>query len=235
MKKLLFYILLVQLSIMSAREDYTISFLGIVWVYVTMDKPQPGQLDFGTRTTGLIDLIWPVDNKYNTDYDTVAFGVNSFEKNIRQGSFRQKLNLKVNRSSGLFTYDGKTEVKRPSDTQTIYTMLARVGEQDPDQLDGRWFPMEHEGKPFEFRLLWAGEDDINIGRKTYSCDHYRLDIRAAAGQKTKIVNQTDYFSEYIIHPDAVRQLWVETSGSRRIIMASVKLFGFNLEARLEDE
>ena len=38
----------------------------------------------------------------------------------------------------------------------------------------------------------------------------------------------------IVAPEAVRQLWIEKSGRRRIIQASVKIYGINIVAKIKN-
>lgn len=199
-----------------------------------MEQPAPGRLDFRTRTVGLLDTIWPVDNTYSTSYDTTTFVAKSYTKQIRQKKFQQNLKFVTDDNTGTINYDKTAAIRRPENVQTIFTMLAQVGQETPEQLDTRWFPMEHEGQPYRVRLLWAGSATIKIAGKSYGCNHYRLDIEPADGQKENILTRSDYFSEYIVHPDAMRQLWVESDGQRRIVQATVKLFGITLEAQLSD-
>jgi len=219
----------------SLAQDYQIDFLGIPCVSVEMDRPAPGQLNFRTKTIGILDQIWPVDNQYSTTFDSVDFGIRTYNKKIKQGNFEQKLTLEYDTDSHEIVYNSETRIERPPDTQTIFTILARITQEPAEQLDARWFELEHEGSLYKTRLLWADSVSLNIGNSTYLCDHYRLDIIPATGASENILQQTDYFSEYIIHPAAVRQLWVTRGADQKIVQASVKLFGFTLEARLKNE
>jgi hypothetical protein len=45
-----------------------------------------------------------------------------------------------------------------------------------------------------------------------------------------LLEVTDYFSKYIIHPNAVRQIWVSKVFPNNIIKTSVKLYGITIEA-----
>ena len=234
------YLVLISLGLfllprISLAQDYQIDFLGIPCVSVEMDQPQSGKLNFRTKTIGVIDQIWPVDNQYSTRFDSVDFGILAYNKKIKQGNFEQKLELKYDSDSHEVVYDSDTRVARQPDTQTIFTILARITQESAEQLDTRWFELEHEGSLYKARLLWADSVSLTIDNSTYLCDHYRLDIVPTAGSSENILQQTDYFSEYIIHPAAVRQLWVTRGADQKIVQASVKLFGFTLEARLKND
>ncbi|MCK5331729.1 MAG: DUF3108 domain-containing protein [Candidatus Marinimicrobia bacterium] len=218
-----------------SAQDYQIAIFSIPCASVEMNQSEPGKLNFRTKSIGIIDLIWPEDNRYTTHYDSVNFAVKSFEKQINQGNFSQKLNFTVDENTGVFRYNDETDVQRKPGTQTIFTLLARVSKETAAQLDTYWFPMEHEGQAYQMRLLWSDSTELKIGKNNYNCDHYRLDIEPTDDPPINIIDHSDYFSEYIVHPTAIRQLWVEKNGRRRIIMASVKLMGLTLEAKLLNE
>ena len=236
---LLSYLVLLSLTIFfipihCVAQDYQIDIFRIPCVSVELDQPEPGKLNFRTKTIGIIDLIWPVDNSYNTVYDTTSFGARSFHKNISQGNFTQELKFAVDPINGIFKYDKQIEVQRSPETHTIFTLLARVSKETAAQLDTYWFTMEHEGQAYQMRLLWSDSTELKIGKNNYNCDHYRLDIEPTDDPSINIIDHSDYFSEYIVHPAAIRQLWVEKNGRHRIIKASVKLLGFTLEAKLNE-
>ena len=234
------YLFLISFSLLflpniSLAQDYQIDFLGISCVSVEMDQPEPGKLNFRTKTVGIIDQVWPVDNQYSSTFDSVDFGIRTYNKKIKQSNFEQKLELEYDSDSHEMVYDSDTRVARQPDTQTIFTILARITKESAEQLDTRWFELEHEGSLYKARLLWADSVSLKISNSTYQCDHYRLDIVSTTGASENILQQTDYFSEYIIHPAAVRQLWVTRSADQKIVQASVKLFGFTLKARLKND
>lgn len=215
-------------------QNYEIDFLGIPWVAVTMDHSVTGQLDFQTKTLGLIDSIWPVDNNYSTKYDPSTGAVQSHQKKINQGSYHNDMEFVVD-ENGLITYNDEIKIQRSTDTQTIFTMLARINQVRVKDLDGVWFPMEHEGQLYRMRLLWADKEELEVDSKTFNCDHFRLDIEPTEMESVEIPASSDYFTDYIVHPDCVRQLWVSKKDPRKIIQASVKLFGFTLTAKIKDE
>ena len=219
----------------SLAQDYQINFLGIPCVSVVMDQPEQGKLNFRTRTIGIIDQAWPVDNQYFTTFDLADFGIRAYNKKIKQGKFEQKLTLEYDSDSHEVVYNAETRIERQPDTQTIFTILARITQESAEQLDTRWFELEHEGSLYKARLLWADSVSLKINNSTYKCDHYRLDIVPTTGTSENILQRTDYFSEYIMHPTAVRQLWVTRDDDQKIVKASVKLHGFTLEARLKNE
>ena len=39
----------------------------------------------------------------------------------------------------------------------------------------------------------------------------------------KMLNRTDYFSQNITHPEAIKQIWVSKAPKKKILKASVKI------------
>ena len=64
------------------------------------------------------------------------------------------------------------------------------------------------------------------------CDHYRLDIEQT-DEVSIHVSPYDYFTDHVASPDALRQLWVEKIGKRRIIKATVSIYGMTVTAELQ--
>jgi hypothetical protein len=115
--------------------------------------------------------------------------------------------------------------------QTIFTLLARVQKESVEALDTKWFPMDHDGELFSARFLWADTSTISIANSTILCDHYRLDIKAQ-DDVTSTPEQSDYFMNNIVSPEVVRQIWVEKNGLRRIIQATVNIYGIKIIAKI---
>jgi len=210
-------------------QQYTITLFDFPFVEVMME-PSPGTLIFKTKTTGLLDLFWPTDNTYSVSYDSASFNFKQTKKEIHQGSVKYSLEGVYDSKKELLVYDDII-LKRPPDIQTIFSMLARIQESDGRKLDSKWFPMEHDGRLFETRFLFAGEDTVSVNRKDIVCDHYRLDINPVE-DVTSLPVQADYFMNNIISTEAIRQVWVEKTFPFRIIQASVKLYGLNIVARI---
>ena len=223
--------LLICLAILSQLygQNYTITIFGFPFVSVTMEKT-PGELTFQAQTSGLLDYLWPTDNIYYISYDSSNYGFKQFEKKIHQGSLTYSINAKYDREKEQLFYDD-IALSRPPEIQTIFSMLVRAQEQHKDDLDSKWFSMEHDGQLFESRYLWAKTDTLLINNAEKICDHYRLDIKAIE-DVTSLPEQSDYFMNNIIAKKAVRQIWVEQTIPRRIVQASVKLYGLTIIARL---
>ena len=226
--KLFLYVLIFCISLINAQE-YTITFFGFPAVDVKM-KIDSNKINFNAKTVGFIDLIWPTSNHYSVEYDLNHYGILEFEKHIRQGSTKYTSSANYSSSDSLLNYE-KRALKRIPEIQSIFTLLVQVQKEPVDALDTKWFSMDHDGKLYSARFLWADTSTISLADSVIICDHYRLDIKAEE-DVTSLPEQSDYFMDNIIESEAIRQLWVENSGQRRIIQAAVKVFGINIIARI---
>ena len=212
-------------------QDYKITFLGLPAVDVNMAMDE-NKINFSVQTVGLINLIWPTENQYAVTYNSSHFGLLNYEKKIKQGTNKYKLTAKYYPEDSTLHYE-QTTLKRVPEIQTIFTLLAQVQKEPIDAIDTKWFPMDHDGQLFSARLLWADTSTITIEDSSIICNHYRLDIKAEE-DVTSLHEQSDYFMNNIVAPEAVRQLWIEKSGRRRIIQASVKIYGINIVAKIKN-
>ncbi|MFQ6677394.1 MAG: hypothetical protein ACE5D0_03665 [Fidelibacterota bacterium] len=210
-------------------QNYTISVFGAPLVSVTLERGVE-ELTFQTETTGILNYIWPVDNTYFITYDSSNYGFRQYEKTIHQGSESYSLKAYYDHEKKQVLYDN-ISLDRPPDVQTIFSMLIRVQEENIEEIDTKWFLMEHDSRLFESRYLWAETDTILINNNEMVCDLYRLDIKEVEGV-TSLPEQSDYFMNNITEREAVRQIWVEKTIPGRIIKASVKLYGLNFIAKL---
>jgi len=226
--KLFLYVLIFCISLINAQE-YTITFFGFPAVDVKM-KIDSNKINFNAKTVGFIDLIWPTSNHYSVEYDLNHYGILEFEKHIRQGSTKYTSSANYSSSDSLLNYE-KRALKRIPEIQSIFTLLVQVQKEPVDALDTKWFSMDHDGKLYSARFLWADTSTISLADSVIICDHYRLDIKAEE-DVTSLPEQSDYFMDNIIESKAIRQVWVEQSGRRRIIQAAVKVFGINIIARI---
>ena len=230
MMKRLLYILILCFWFNHA-QDYKITFFGLPAVDVNMVMDE-NKINFSVQTVGLINLIWPTENQYAVTYNSSHFGLLNYEKKIKQGTNKYKLTAVYDSADSTLHYE-QTTLKRVPEIQTIFSLLAQVQKEPIDAIDTKWFPMDHDGQLFSARLLWADTSTITIEDSSIICNHYRLDIKAEE-DVTSLHEQSDYFMNNIVAPEAVRQLWVEKSGRRRIIQASVKIYGINIVARIKN-
>ena len=211
--------------------DYRIYLLGIPIVEVKMESSTK-LLDFSTKTVGLLHSIWPVDNYYQIEYDSISFGIRKYTKSIHQGNYGGELNCIFESDGSKLNYNGQLVAVTDS-IQNIFTLLARVSYQSSEYLDNKWYPMHHEGTPHRARFLLVGTEKLKIGDEDILCDHYRLDIEKIDGASVH-VSSYDYFTDYVASNDALRQLWVEKTGKRRIIKATVSIYGMTVRAKIQD-
>ena len=196
-------------------------------------KSSVNTLNFQTETLGMIHSIWPVDNHYFTKYDSISFGVRQYTKSIKQGNYKGELNCYYDLSSSQLKYNDESLTVIDS-IQNIFTLLSRVSKQSVEDLDAKWFSMNHDGIPYRARFLWAGTESVNINNMDILCDHYRLDIEKRGGDYIE-VSSWDYFTDNITSSEALRQLWVEQIGKRRIIKATVSIYGMTVAAKLHQQ
>ena len=190
-------------------------------------------LSFHTETLGMIHYIWPVDNHYFTQYDSISFGIRKYTKLINQGRYNGELNAYYDLTNSQLKYNDESVFVTDS-VQNIFTLLARVSYQPVEDLDAKWFPMNHEGVPHRARFLWAGTDTIDINDVDIVCDHYRLDIEKNKGKSVQ-VSAWDYFTDHVASSEAIRQIWVEQNDKRRIIKATVSIYGMTVTAEIQDK
>lgn len=183
------------------------------------------------QSTGLLDMFFPFDYEFETVFDPETYLFTSYDKSIRQGSFKQKLHCKWNSEGKQFEYRKYDAVSRYDIHHNIFSLLTRAYTEPSDQLDTKWFYLEHEGRSYRARYLWAGLENVAIGQDSVQCDHYRLDILPTENPFVKILDQTDYFSRNITHQNGVRQLWVDQKNSQEIIRASFTLSGIPILLR----
>ena len=189
-------------------------------------------LSFHTETLGMIHSIWPVNNHYFTEYDSISFGILKYTKLIKQGRYNGELNAYYDLTNSQLKYNDESVFVTDS-VQNIFTLLARVSYQSAEYLDTKWYPMDHEGTPHRARFLLAGTEKLKIDDEDILCDHYRLDIEETDGASVH-VSPYDYFTDHVASNDALHQLWVEKSGERRIIKASVSIYGMTVTAKIQD-
>ena len=187
-------------------------------------------LSFHAETLGLINTIWPVDNHYFTEYDNISFGIRQYTKSIHQGSYAGKLNCTFEPNGSKLSYNSQS-IAAVDSIQNIFTLLARVSYQSVKYLDTKWYPMNHEGGSCRARFLWAGTETVEINDVDILCDHFRLDIEKAKGESIQ-VSPWDYFTDHVASSEALRQIWVEQNGKRRIIKATVSIYGITITAKL---
>lgn len=216
-----------------SAQNYSLSIWGIPCGEITMAYNYKDSLTFTTKSTGIIDAFWPFNNVYETVFDSSSYGYTSYKKRIRQKNLEQKLKLQWDEASQSYGFNKNDTLHRKSPMQNIFTGLAKVQDLAPDELDAKWFFIDHEGQQVKTRFLWAGSENIYAQGDSIRCNHYRLDL-IPTGQGRKILDHSDYFMKYIIEPDIIRQLWVEQKTPGRIIKVSVSRGVFKLEAIIDE-
>ena len=214
-----------------SADDYSIYLLGIPIVEVSMES-STNSLDFSTKTVGFIKSIWPVDNHYQMEYDSISFGIRQYKKSIHQGNYKGELSCIFESNNSQLNYNGQS-ITVVDSIQNIFTLLVRLSYQSAEYLDTKWYPMNHEGTPYRARFLLAGIEKVEFDDLEILCEHYRLDIEKTDGTSVHITPY-DYFTDHVAKPKVLRQIWVEQGGERRIIKASVSLYGMTITAKIQE-
>jgi len=225
--RLKFYVttLGISLSVLFGSVDtlyYDLTVFGIKCGEISYLYPQNNRLLITARSTGLFDYIFPFDNDYDTRFDTSFYGVQYYNKHIRQGDFKQKVSGKWDGSSKKFVYEKQESFQRPDSCMSLFSFLARLNKERGNVLDTQWFPVEHEGSLFKSRVLIADTIKMKSGGRSVLCNHFRLDL-IPINDQIKMFDRSDYFSQNITRSGAIKQIWVEQNNLRRIIKASVKI------------
>ena len=226
------YIFIILFCSFLFAENYNISLWTIPIAHVELIKNE-GEIHFNTKSTGLINYIWPHKNSYSTFYNKDSFGLRKYSKNIQQGDFTQELAWVYNVDDSVLVFND-TKISIADSIQTIFTLLARVSLETKDYLDTKWFRVDHESCAYKGRFLWSDTVSVSVSNTKILCDHYRLDL-IKVDQEQCGIESSDYFMENIVDYNNVRQIWVEKNNNKRIIKASAEVYGFPLEAIIVNE
>lgn len=214
-------------------QEYALKVWGFTCGSITMDYNRNDSLVFETQSVGIVDAIWPFKNKYTTVLDSESFGSLFYKKRIRQNNTDHRLKASWNPDKGFYEIERKDTLDRAEPVETIFTSLAKVQALRMEELDTKWFFVDHEGVQYHARFLWADSVNVWIKSDSIMCHHYRLDLNPT-GRGRKILDQTDYFMENIVRPDIVRQLWVTSESPSKIVKAAVSKGSFTFEAVLNE-
>lgn len=215
-----------------AFDNYDIYFLGIPIIEVNMESNNH-ELDFQTKSRGIFSSIWTVENNYYTRYDSITYGIRYYSKTVQQGNYSGGLNCEYVDEKLVLKCD-KIEIAVNDSIQNIFTLLAQLSYKTPNYLDSKWFRMNHEGMDYKARFLFIGTEEIEVNNSNILCEHYKLDLVKIHSSSSQL-SPWDYFTDNIGSQDALRQLWVETgSGRKKIIKASVSLYGMVMTAEINN-
>ena len=211
-------------------QNYSANVYGLPMAKIQF-KSISDSITLKVETIGLIDAIWPIKNAYTTNFDTTHFGLIAFKKKIKQNNLKQSVLIKL--KNEVLQYNNQTR-DRSDSTQTMFTMFARLNRQHQEILDTKWFEIDHEGIPMRGRFLWGETETIKVGNTNILCDHIRMDMEYL-NESNGFLDSTDRLMHYAPDPDAVRQIWVERNGNRRIIQVSMTAYGFPFNFVIQNE
>ena len=148
------------ISLLGGKEalNYTISFWGITCVDVEMILEETEQnnmkLDFLAKTTNVVDYFFPVNNKYTTYYDKKLFTMSKYIVSTDQPNANYNYELTWNKKTKQYT-TSLLSYSRLQKNHNIFSLLMRARNMNWEQLDTIWWPMEHNGTPYQGRYLWV--------------------------------------------------------------------------------
>ena len=211
-------------------QNYSANVYGLPMAKIQF-KSISDSITLKVETIGLIDAIWPIKNAYTTNFDTTHFGLITFKKKIKQDNLKQSVLIEL--KNEVLHYNNQTK-DRSDSTQTMFTMFARLNRQHQEILDTKWFEIDHEGIPMRGRFLWGETETIKVNNTNILCDHIRMDMEYL-NESNGFFDSTDRLMHYAPDPDAVRQIWVERNGNRRIIQVSMTAYGFPFNFVIQNE
>ena len=211
-------------------QNYSANVYGLPMAKIQF-KSISDSITLKVETIGLIDAIWPIKNAYTTNFDTTHFGLITFKKKIKQDNLKQSILIEL--KNEVLHYNNQTK-DRSDSTQTMFTMFARLNRQHQEILDTKWFEIDHEGIPMRGRFLWGETETIKVGNTNILCDHIRMDMEYL-DESNGFLDSTYRLMHYAPDPDAVRQIWVERNGNRRIIQVSMTAYGFPFNFVIQNE
>ena len=230
--RLIFIICLVFNS-QTFSQGYELSVFGIKVARVEQSITD-SKIKYLVKSESILNLFFPIKNKYVTSYDSTDYSITSFNKDISENDYRANLEAKID-SAKNFIYDGKHIIDLPNKTKNIFLLLTMAQREHYQNIDTKWFNYEHEGNIGKARFVWADSSNVWNGMDSVLCDHYRLDIKLNKPSKD-LYKETDYFMRNIFADNITRQLWVSKSKPKQIVLASFKnsLFPFPLLAKLKE-
>tara|TARA_Y100000590_G_scaffold75685_3_gene83603 strand:- start:34403 stop:35128 length:726 start_codon:yes stop_codon:yes gene_type:complete len=239
-KSLFCFVTLIAAAQLSAAEklNYRVSFWRIHCVDVAMVREESQndkmKLEFSAKTRPVFDYFFSVDNSYTTWYDVKSFEIHQYSVEVNQPNADFSYKLKWNDERKKFS-TSNISYSRPEKSHNILTLLMRARNLPWEELDTIWWSVEHEGAPYRGRYLWVDSSNVQVGNDKILADHYRLDLEDAQGDKVELSDVKDIFSWGIVLDGAVRQVWVERDGARRILRAEVNVRGITLTAELNSD
>ena len=217
----------------SFSQSYELSVFGIKIAQAEQEITN-SKIKYLVKSESILNLFYPIKNKYVTSYDSTDYSITSFNKVVSENNFDANIEAKID-SSNSFIYDGKHIIDLPDKTKNIFLLLVMAQKEPYQDIDTKWFNYEHEGNIGRARFVWADSSNVWNGKDSVLCDHYRLDIKLNKPSKD-LYKETDYFMKNIFTDNITRELWVSKSRPRKIILASFKnnLFPFPLLVKLKE-
>jgi len=224
-------VLIIILTIVSIfGQNYNVSVYGFSVAKASW-KVKNNTVNLEYKTNGLAELIWPAENIYSTEFDSINYNFLNFTKTIDQKPLKQSIYINMKNDS--LNYKNHYRI-RSNPTKNIFSLLVQVQRGFTHDIDAKWLTFDHEGILFNGRFISAGLDTISIKGKDVVCEYYRFDIKKH-NEDISLLDETDRLMTYSIKDNTFRQIWVERDGNRRIIKANITANGFPFEIDIQND
>ncbi len=214
-------------------QKYDVKLWGIKVGTAIIAEESGSDITLNIQALDFINNFYPVELEFYTKYDTSDYTVVEMSKNVQQGDYREKYNVKY-LNNGYAVYNDEDTLQTNSNTHSFLSLLFRIVESPVDSIDTKWFNLENEGILYKARLLWNDTTTFVINNNKYICDHYRFDLEIT-DDSSKMFDETDYFNDLFFDINSIRQIWVENwQKQKRLIKLTLKNSLINLEMVIAD-
>ncbi|UCD39233.1 MAG: DUF3108 domain-containing protein [Fidelibacterota bacterium] len=157
---ILWGILILPTAVLAQSLSYTVSWLGIPVVDVTImvsERDTSIQAEYHAKTRSWFDSIYAVDNRYWIEVDPVTFSPRYYRKQILERGRADSLWVRYPPQVPQVTYSNGIERAWVNDTHTLFSALLWVQHYDWELDEELRLPIEVEG------VLWeAGVECVDV-------------------------------------------------------------------------
>ncbi|MHB9055014.1 MAG: DUF3108 domain-containing protein [Paludibacteraceae bacterium] len=152
-------------------------------------------------TTGLIEWIYQVENKYETYIDVNSGAPLMYRQSVRENKYRSSDTVYFDQSRNIATYKNK-KTSVPDNTQDFVSMIYYVRSVNVSKMkkgDVFTIPFFTSDKVILSKVVFGGIEQITSNKKTVNCYAFKPQVG-----KGKVFNQ-DYPATIWISTDSKRQ------------------------------
>lgn len=220
--------------------NYCVDFLFIPSVDLTMKispvtygGKQAEQLQFYTKTKKVFSAFFAVNNMYESVYDPQDFSILYSRKIVDQPNVKQTFTTRY--SQTVAEYSNQKSILIPKNTHNFFSLLTHLRKLDVRQIEIFHFPVEIEGRLFESRMKYLGEEKLFVSKKNIETDKIEITLAPMYTDQMSVNPLTDVFYWKVGSPEGKKTVWIEKGGRRRIIRSDFYLSLTWLTARLLDD